>query len=82
VIDVRETNELPEATEFLNTRIPLAQLEANTELIKSDTIIVFCQTGKRSLQAAKILSGIFGDSKKIYSLRGGILNWKKQKQSI
>jgi rhodanese-related sulfurtransferase len=29
---------------------------------KSDTVIAFCQSGKRSLQAAKILSGIFGDA--------------------
>lgn len=78
VIDVREVNELPEANELSNIKIPLAQLVASTDLIKSDTIIVFCQTGKRSLQGVKILSGIFGDNKKIYSLRGGILEWKKK----
>jgi len=80
VIDIREAHELPEADEFLNIKIPLAQLEDNSDLIKSDTVIAFCQTGKRSLQATRILSGIFGDKKKIYSLRGGILEWKKQKQ--
>jgi rhodanese-related sulfurtransferase len=40
-------------------------------------VVTICQTGKRSREAAKQLSTIFGASKKIYSLQGGILNWKK-----
>jgi len=82
VIDVRELHEMPAVNEFDHIRIPLAQLADNISLMKSDTLIAFCQSGKRSLQAAKILSGIFGDSKKIYSLRGGIVEWKKQKQTV
>jgi len=82
VIDVREPDEIPEASDFSNIKIPLSRLAENTSLIKSDTIVAFCQSGKRSLQAVKILSGIFGDDKKIYSLRGGIVEWKKQKQTI
>jgi adenylyltransferase/sulfurtransferase len=78
VIDVREPHELPEANEFQNIKIPLAQLINNAGEIRSDAIITFCQTGNRSLQAAKILKGIFGGSKKIYSLRGGILEWKSR----
>ncbi len=82
VIDVRELHELPEANEFPNIKIPLAQLSENTSVIRADTVIAFCQSGKRSLQAAKILSGIFGDSKKVYSLHGGIIEWKKQQQIV
>jgi len=82
VIDVRELHEMPAVNEFNHIRIPLAQLADNISLIKSDTVIAFCQSGKRSLQAARILSGIFGDRKKIYSLRGGITEWKKQKQTV
>jgi len=82
VIDVRAPDEMPEVTDFPNIKIPLSQLSENTSLIKSDTIVVFCQSGKRSLQAVEILSGIFGGDKKIYSLRGGIVEWKKQKQAI
>src|SRR6187399_811838 len=82
VVDVREPHEVPAVNEFVHIRIPLAQLADNTSLIKSDTVIAFCQSGKRSLQAAKILSGIFGNSKKIYSLRGGIVEWKKHKQPV
>jgi len=79
VVDVREPHEIPTVNEFLHIRIPLAQLADNVSLIKSNTIITFCQSGKRSLQAAKILSGIFGDTKKVYSLRGGIVQWKQDR---
>lgn len=77
VIDVRELHEMPTVNEFNHIRIPLGQLTDNSSLIRAENIIAFCQSGKRSLQAAKILSGIFGESKKVYSLRGGILQWKQ-----
>jgi len=80
VIDVREPQELPEANDFANMKIPLAQLANNAGEIRHDAVITFCQTGNRSLQAAKILKGIFGEDKKIYSLRGGILEWSRHKQ--
>jgi adenylyltransferase/sulfurtransferase len=80
IIDVREPGEMPEVTEFSTIRIPLSQLNSNTNLIQSDTAVLFCQSGKRSLQAVRILNGIFGNSKKLYSLKGGILQWKKQNQ--
>jgi adenylyltransferase/sulfurtransferase len=82
VIDVRELHELPTVNEFEHIRIPLAQLADNTTMIKSGNVIAFCQSGKRSLQAAKILNGIFGKNKKVYSLRGGIIEWKKQQQTV
>jgi len=82
VIDVREPYETPLANDFHNIKIPLTQLSENTSLIKSDTIVAFCQRGNRSLQAANILSGIFGSGKKVYSLRGGIVEWMKQKQTV
>jgi len=82
VIDVREPGEIPVVNDFPNIKIPLAKLSENRSLIKSDTIIAFCQSGKRSLQAVKILSNIFGGDRKIYSLRGGIVQWKKLKQTI
>ena len=81
VIDVREPGELPRANEFPNIKIPLAQLISNHGVITSDSVVIFCQTGSRSLQAAKILRSIFGENKKIYSLRGGILEWKKKDQT-
>jgi rhodanese-related sulfurtransferase len=77
VIDVREADEIPAIDEFFSHRIPLGQLRENIYLIKLDTVVTICQSGKRSLQAAKQLARVFGSSKKIYSLRGGIIQWKQ-----
>lgn len=76
VIDVRELDEQPFITEFSHVHIPLHQLIENTTTLNGDILITFCQSGSRSIQAAKSLSDTFGASKKIYSLKGGILNWK------
>lgn len=82
VVDVRELHEVPTVNEFDHIRIPLAQLSDNASKLNAENVIAFCQSGKRSLQAAKILSGIFGATKKVYSLRGGIVGWKNQKQTV
>jgi adenylyltransferase/sulfurtransferase len=47
--------------------------------IKEDTVIIFCQVGQRSLIAARILSSYFGETKKVYSLSGGIVDWKNSR---
>lgn len=78
IIDVRELHETPDVDEFDHKRIPLQQIEKSGPSIQSDTVVIFCQSGKRSKQAATLLSGIFGTSKKVYSLKGGIVNWKNQ----
>jgi len=80
VIDVREPDETPVINEFHHQKIPLKQIAGPMPEVTADTIVVFCQSGKRSKQAAILLSGIFGTTKKIYSLKGGIENWKKQHQ--
>ena len=77
IIDVREVSELPVVTEFHHRKFPLSTLKENMPLIDKDTVVAFCQSGKRSLQAARLLFDTFGTSKKIYSLQGGIIAWKK-----
>ncbi|MEO6729587.1 MAG: HesA/MoeB/ThiF family protein [Ferruginibacter sp.] len=77
IIDVREAGELPLPTEFKYLQIPLSQFRENIAVVKSKTVIVFCQSGKRSMQAAQLLFDTFGETKKIYSLHGGITNWLK-----
>ncbi len=76
VIDVREKGEQPFVDEFRHLQIPLNELMNRRSLIEKDTVITFCQSGKRSLQAAKLLQEIFKE-KIIYSLKGGIVEWKK-----
>lgn len=78
IVDVREKDEQPVVTEFSHLQISLSQLQQHTAWLTEDTIIVFCQTGKRSALAAKQLTDLFGTSKKIYSLKGGIQQWMQQ----
>ncbi|GAC1425606.1 MAG: molybdopterin-synthase adenylyltransferase MoeB [Chitinophagaceae bacterium] len=78
IADVREYGEMPAVDEFEHVHVPLGSMEEKLPATGKDTIIVFCQSGKRSLQAAKLLAGKFGDTKKIFSLAGGILQWKHQ----
>ena len=77
VIDVREVDEMPAIDEFTYQQIPLNKLMESNSLIQSDTVVIICQSGVRSLQSAKQLSAIYGTSKKIFSLKGGIIQWKK-----
>jgi len=78
IIDVREFGEQPAVTEFSHVHIPLSELNGKKPQLDGDILITFCQSGGRSLQAAKFLSDSFGNSKAIYSLRGGIVKWKAQ----
>ncbi|WP_379966288.1 ThiF family adenylyltransferase [Epilithonimonas sp. UC225_85] len=71
IIDVRELDETPFAN-FRNQQIPLSEWGKQVPEIIEKEVIVFCQSGKRSLKAAKILYEAYPE-KKIYSLKGGIL---------
>lgn len=76
VIDVRECNELPKV-DFLNLSVPLRALSDRIPEIEAHNIILFCQSGKRSLKAAQLLYEKFGASKKISHLKGGIIALQK-----
>jgi adenylyltransferase/sulfurtransferase len=78
-VDVRESGETPEIEDFEHIKIPLSHLQQQIPDIDAETIILFCQSGKRSAGAAEILSKHFGKSRKIYSLKDGIAGWQKSK---
>jgi molybdopterin/thiamine biosynthesis adenylyltransferase/rhodanese-related sulfurtransferase len=80
-IDVRETGEIPEVTAFLHQHIPLSVFKDRMAEITADTVLLFCQSGRRSLQAAQQLADYFGSSKSIYSLQGGILQYEYNKET-
>jgi sulfur-carrier protein adenylyltransferase/sulfurtransferase len=82
IVDVREYDEYPPVTEFPHLKVPLSQLVKNFKQESAETIIFFCQAGSRSLQAAQMLSAEQGIVKNIYSLQGGIINWKKNSKRI
>jgi rhodanese-related sulfurtransferase len=75
-LDVREFGEWPEA-EFPHLQIPLPRLPNRLNELNKDKIIVFCQSGKRSLQALNLIASYFGKSKEVYSLEGGIYALEK-----
>ncbi len=81
IIDVRESGELPQINQFNYIQIPLSIFEENIPLIENETVILFCQSGKRSRQAAQSLIDRMGTSKKIFSLKGGIIKWLNHYQN-
>lgn len=77
VIDLRQLDELPLLYEFEHLKIPEQILYNQAEELPYEEFILLCQTGKRSLLAAKKLRAIFKNRRKVFSLQGGILQWKK-----
>jgi adenylyltransferase/sulfurtransferase len=74
---VREENEQP-AISFVNhEKMPLSGLKEQLEKIEGETVVFICQSGKRSLQAAKLMAAVNARIN-IYSLKGGVLNWKSK----
>ncbi|MCP9750501.1 HesA/MoeB/ThiF family protein [Ferruginibacter sp. HRS2-29] len=72
LVDVRELHETPVVAQLPLIQIPLSVLHQNFDLFEKETIILFCQSGKRSLQAAALLTEKFGSKKKIFSLQNGV----------
>jgi adenylyltransferase/sulfurtransferase len=74
-IDVREKGELPLVTNFKHRQIPMSFFKETMKEIEEQTVVLFCQHGIRSLYAAEMLQEMFGASKEVYSLKGGIVKW-------
>jgi adenylyltransferase/sulfurtransferase len=72
VIDVREPGELPALDEYDHIRMPMGALPALLYTLKPMTTVFFCQSGIRSLKAARMAAAQFGDKAKVYSLQDGI----------
>ncbi|MGC4232725.1 MAG: HesA/MoeB/ThiF family protein [Niabella sp.] len=76
LVDVRAFGEEPVITEFEYIQIPFNEIENNVHRLIKDNIVLFCASGKRSLAAARQLKQI-DSAINIYSLKGGIVNWKR-----
>jgi adenylyltransferase/sulfurtransferase len=72
VIDVRENGELPKP-HFNCVSLPLSGLTNQLPDIVAGNIILFCQSGKRSLKAAQLFLDKYNGQKNISHLTGGIL---------
>ncbi len=59
-LDVRNHDEVPIIEELKGLKIPLAEIENHIDKIsRTDQVIVYCKSGKRSAAAIKILSSKF-----------------------
>lgn len=77
IIDVRTPEEYAEGhiQGALNINVKSEAFVTEIEnLSKSDTLLVYCRSGRRSLYAAQVMVS-FG-FQKIYDLEGGFLNWE------
>jgi molybdopterin/thiamine biosynthesis adenylyltransferase/rhodanese-related sulfurtransferase len=79
-IDVRELHELPDA-DFLHTRIPLSTFNSVPDLSGFDNIIVFCQSGTRSISAGGILKEKLGAGKQVVQLKGGLAAYNRDEHA-
>ncbi len=78
LLDVRTKAEYDSAHIKGAVNIPLDELESATTLDKSAKIVVYCQSGNRSLMAAKKL--IENGYLEVYDL-GGIIEWTYEMES-
>lgn len=75
VIDVREPGEYKRGFIKGAVNIPLSQLQRRlTEIPKDKTVLLYCQSGMRSKNAAKILSR--RGYSNIGHLQGGVSAWR------
>ena len=81
ILDVREPNEVHQDGKIRNSvMIPLASLAQNLNRIdKSKTIIVYCHTGSRSVEATKLLRSRGFNA---INMVGGIEAWKRAHLSV
>jgi molybdopterin/thiamine biosynthesis adenylyltransferase/rhodanese-related sulfurtransferase len=70
VLDVREPGELPVAP-FPHERWPLSRLRAAPGVYRDRTIVVFCQSGIRSREAA----GLLAAGNTVFQLKDGLAGW-------
>lgn len=76
LVDVREPYEY-QIAHLDGNLLPLGNIENEIDKIRRDVpVVVHCRSGKRSLDAIRILEGKYG-FENLYNLEGGILDWAK-----
>lgn len=78
LLDVRTPQEYAEGhidgALNINVQSDDFQQMAEKELSKDSTILVYCRSGRRSMNAAQILTDL---GYKVINLKGGIIEWKE-----
>jgi len=77
LIDVRERHEVPVLDKQIFTQVPMSEFGTfmSKEFYQKHVVLI-CQHGIRSVAAAETMQEKYGDAKKIYSLKGGIIKWR------
>ena len=79
IIDVNDAAQFSQAHIPDATNFPLDTINAENKALmahKNKRVILVCQTGNRSVKAAKLLVGLgFND---VHTLRGGLTGWTKE----
>lgn len=79
LLDVRTPQEYAEGhidgALNIDVRYDDFQKMAEKDLSKDSTILVYCRSGRRSMDAAKILTKL---GYKVVNLKGGIIEWKEE----
>jgi phage shock protein E len=81
LLDVRSTEEFAAGHIQGAINIPLDQLATRlAELPKTDTLIVYCRSGRRAGLAAAVLQQ--AGFKDLYELEGHILKWQEEQRPL
>lgn len=83
IIDVREPDEFIKGHIENAKNVPLGKLDdelASLEQFKTNTIIVVCQSGTRSVPACKTLSK--NGFENIFNISGGMQSWEDNKMPV
>jgi len=82
-VDVREEEEHAEVHIPGAINIPLSEFAARLDEISDDApVVLFCNTGVRSSQAALFLAGMGYDQDLIFNLEDGTKGWMKKGYKI
>lgn len=74
LLDVRTQGEYDDGHISGSTLIPVQVIESRLdELPKDEKILIYCRTGRRSVDASRIL--IDHGFKHVYNMKGGITDW-------
>ncbi|RZK39457.1 MAG: hypothetical protein EOO90_18695 [Pedobacter sp.] len=83
VVDVRELSELPKLNPKVIRQVPMSKFNTYLQTdIPQKNIVLLCQHGIRSVTAAEALNDKYGNTKNIYSLKGGIAKWQNYLKEV
>ena len=78
IIDVRERHEVPALDSDSYKKVPMSEFNDFLQTpIVAKNVVFLCQHGIRSVAAAEAFQEKYGNVKKIYNLKGGIIKWRE-----